>query len=121
MRIQMKKSIAVFSLVALLAVVVPATANAQSWGSRRNSNTRTAVTIIGGTAAGAVIGGLLGGKKGALIGAGVGAGGTTIYEVARRRNNNRNDDRYYDDYRYSNRNDNRFRDNRFRGRSCDRD
>ncbi len=44
----------------------------------------SAISIIGGTAIGALIGGLTGSGKGALIGAGIGAGGGTAVAFARK-------------------------------------
>jgi uncharacterized membrane protein len=54
-----------------------------------NSKTRTAITIGGGTLAGAGVGGLIGGRKGAVIGAVTGAGASTLFEFVRRRNRDR--------------------------------
>ena len=100
----MKKFIAVFAMMALMAIMLPLTADAQTRrGNKRyysnrannariyNERTRTnrsrsfyqrhrnVINIAAGTGAGALIGGIIGGKKGALIGAGVGAGGSAIY------------------------------------------
>ena len=92
----MKKFIATFMTIAMMAVLMPLAANAQST-SRRYYNGKTykthkfnkkkstydkhrnLINIGVGTAAGTIIGALLGGKKGALIGAGVGAGSAAVY------------------------------------------
>ncbi|MEZ5346907.1 MAG: hypothetical protein R2681_15275 [Pyrinomonadaceae bacterium] len=92
----MKKFITTFMTIALMAVMVPLAANAQTT-SRRYYNGKTYKTYkqnqkkstydkhrnlinIGvGTAAGTILGALIGGKKGALIGAGVGAGSAAVY------------------------------------------
>ena len=87
----MKRYIASFLMVIMLAVAVPmlsGTAQAQRYydpyynGGSRISRVydqhRQAVNIGGGAVAGALLGALLGGKKGALIGAGVGALGGHI-------------------------------------------
>jgi len=46
---------------------------------------KTAIIIGGSTAAGAGLGAIFGGKKGALIGAAIGGGGSTVYEVMKKR------------------------------------
>ncbi len=91
----MKKIIATFIVMTMMAIMLPLTANAQTrnkrYYSKRTTTTRiynkpsfyrrhrNVINIAAGTGAGALIGGILGGKKGALIGAGVGAGGSAIY------------------------------------------
>jgi len=45
---------------------------------RRTDHGRDAVTIVAGTAGGAVVGGMLGGKKGAIMGGVIGAAASTI-------------------------------------------
>lgn len=94
----MKKLIATFMMAAMMAVmagVLPLSANAQTRNSRNYRNrtytTRTyqrpnfyqrhrnLINIGIGTGAGALLGGLIGGKKGALIGTAVGAGGSALY------------------------------------------
>lgn len=82
-------------MMAMLAVVLPLSADAQTRNSRNYRN-RTATTRVYqrpnfyqrhrnlvnigiGTGAGALLGGLIGGKKGALIGTAVGAGGSALY------------------------------------------
>ncbi len=77
-------------MVAMLAVVLPLSANAQTSGNRTNTNRiykrpniyqrhRNLINIGIGTGAGALLGGLIGGKKGALIGTAAGAGGSALY------------------------------------------
>lgn len=97
----MRKYIAAIILsimvIGLAPVLLPVTAEAQSYYVRkvrdRNGRVRyvrvkkpsyyrrhrNAVNIAAGTGAGAVIGALVGGRKGALIGAGVGAGSSALY------------------------------------------
>lgn len=91
----MKKFIATLMMMAMLAVALPLSANAQTRNNRyaRNrTNTtqvykrpnfyqrhRNLINIGIGTGAGALLGGLIGGKKGALIGTAVGAGGSALY------------------------------------------
>jgi len=91
----MKKFIATLMMVALMAVALPLTANAQI-GNKRYYRNRTNTTHVYqkpsiyrrhrnlinigiGTGAGALIGALVGGRKGALIGTAVGAGGSALY------------------------------------------
>ena len=82
-------------MMAMLAVVLPLSANAQTSGSRYTRNRtntdrvykrpnlyqrhRNLINIGIGTGAGALLGGLIGGKKGALLGAAAGAGGSALY------------------------------------------
>ncbi len=92
----MKKFIATFMTIAIMAIMLPVAADAQSTSRRyyngktykaskynRNKSTyekkRNLINIGVGTAAGSIIGALIGGKKGALIGAGVGAGSAAVY------------------------------------------
>ncbi len=91
----MKKFITTFMTIALLAVMVPLAANAQTGRQYYSGNTyktskyrkkrstykkhRNLINIGVGTGAGAILGALIGGKKGALIGAGIGAGGSALY------------------------------------------
>lgn len=91
----MRKFIATFMMMAMLAVALPFTAtsaNAQTRRYTRRTNTTTVykrpnfyqrhrnlINIGIGTGAGALLGGLIGGKKGALIGTAVGAGGSALY------------------------------------------
>lgn len=80
----MKKFLATFLMMAMMAIALPLAANAQT--SRRYykkpsvyQKHRNVINIGIGTAAGAILGGLIGGKKGALIGAAAGAGGSALY------------------------------------------
>jgi hypothetical protein len=81
----MKKFLATFLMMAIMAIALPLAANAQT--SRRYQRNepnvyekhRNVINIGIGTGAGALIGALIGGKKGALIGAAVGAGGSALY------------------------------------------
>jgi len=82
----MKKYIATFLMMAMMAVIIPfaaTSANAQTRRSYKKPNVyqkhRNLINIGIGTAAGAILGGLIGGKKGALIGTAVGAGGSALY------------------------------------------
>ena len=82
----MKKFIASFIMMAMLAVIIPfttTTANAQRRRIYKKPNVyqkhRNLFNIGIGTAAGAILGGIIGGKKGALIGGGTGAGGAALY------------------------------------------
>lgn len=81
----MKKFIATFVMMAMMAVIIPFAAtsvNAQRRTYKKPNiyqRHRNVINIGIGTAAGAIIGGLIGGKKGALIGAGAGAGGSALY------------------------------------------
>ncbi|MEO8071894.1 MAG: YMGG-like glycine zipper-containing protein [Acidobacteriota bacterium] len=91
----MKKFIATFIVMAMMAVMLPLTTNAQTrsrrYYSKRTNTTRTynrpsfyrrhrnVINVAAGTGAGTLLGALIGGKKGALIGAGVGAGSSAIY------------------------------------------
>ena len=92
----MKKYIATFLMMALLAIVLPIAAEAQTYVRRYVGKDgrvhyvrvkkpsfyrrhRNASNVAIGTGGGAILGALVGGKKGALIGAGVGAGGSSLY------------------------------------------
>jgi len=91
----MKKYIASFVMMALMAVAIPfataTTADAQTRFSRTSRYTttyrrpnfyqrhRNVINVGIGTAAGALLGGLIGGRKGALIGTLAGAGGAALY------------------------------------------
>jgi uncharacterized membrane protein len=91
----MKKFIATFMMMALMALVIPMLANAQIRSSRNNGNRtystrsyqkptvydkhRNVINVAAGTGIGALIGAIAGGKKGAVIGALVGAGGSALY------------------------------------------
>ena len=91
----MKKFIATFVMMAIMAVIIPMSANAQTRSGRYYQNSRStnsryykkpnvydrhrkSINIGGGAAGGALLGALIGGKKGALIGALLGAGGGAI-------------------------------------------
>lgn len=101
----MKKFIATFMMMAMMAIMLPLTTNAQI-GNRRYYRNRTYTTrtyqqpsfyrrhrnvinIAAGTGAGALIGGILGGKKGAFIGGALGAGGSALYTYKIRPNRHR--------------------------------
>lgn len=89
----MKKIIATFLTIAMMAVIMPLAASAQTKRYNRNrtyssqnyekrsvyDKHRNLINIGIGTGAGALIGALIGGKKGALIGAAAGAGGSALY------------------------------------------
>jgi outer membrane lipoprotein SlyB len=93
----MKKYIASFVMMAMMAVMIPfaaaTSANAQTRRYYRSNTTysttykrpsfykrhRNVINIGIGTAAGAILGGLIGGRKGALIGTLAGAGGGALY------------------------------------------
>ncbi|HVE55450.1 MAG TPA: hypothetical protein VNB22_01390 [Pyrinomonadaceae bacterium] len=81
----MKKYIATFIMMAMMAVMIPfaaTTANAQTYRYKKPSvyqKHRNLINIGIGTAAGAILGGLIGGKKGALLGTAIGAGGSALY------------------------------------------
>jgi len=91
----MKKFIATFLAIAVMAVALPLAASAQTAKRFHGNKTyktykkkddknlyekhRNVFNIAIGSGAGAIIGALLGGKKGALIGAGVGAGAGAAY------------------------------------------
>lgn len=82
-------------MMAMMAVALPFSANAQTRYSR-NYRTRTTTTSVYrqpsfyrrhrnlinvgiGTGAGALLGGVIGGRKGALLGTLLGAGGSALY------------------------------------------
>ena len=91
----MKKFIITLTMMAMMAVMLPLAADAQTRNSRRyttRTNTsqvykrpniyrrhRNLINIGIGTGAGALLGGLIGGKKGALLGTAIGAGGSALY------------------------------------------
>lgn len=104
--INKKFSVAILSLVIMLAAVSSASAQGWRYRDRGTSKREKAIWIGGGAAAGAVIGGLLNGKKGAIIGGVLGAGAGTATAVIKDRNDN--DDRYE---RYDRRYDNRYSSN----------
>jgi hypothetical protein len=96
----MRKTIATFTLLAILLAIAPLAAEAQnrcrknrkyynrSYTSRTYYSPqrpsfyqrhRNLINIGAGTGAGALLGGILGGKKGALTGALIGAGSSAVY------------------------------------------
>ncbi len=93
----MKKFITAFIVMAVLAIMMPLAAEAQTYRTKRVYKNgryqtvrvykkpsfyrrhRNAVNIGIGTGAGALIGGIARGKKGALIGSAIGAGGSALY------------------------------------------
>lgn len=108
----MKKFIATFLTIAMMAILVPLTANAQTRGKNyKNRNNysrnykkkdkniydrhRNLINIGIGGAAGAIVGGIIGGKKGALIGTGVGAGAGAAYTYGINPKDKKKKRRYY--------------------------
>jgi hypothetical protein len=83
----MRKFIATFLMMALMAIMIPfaaaTEANAQTRRTYKKPNVyerhRNVINVGIGTAAGALVGGIAGGKKGAAIGALAGAGGGALY------------------------------------------
>ena len=77
----MKKLIATIMMVAMLALIVPVTASAQTTYQKPSiyKRHRNLINIGIATGAGALIGGLIGGKRGAVLGAAAGAGGGALY------------------------------------------
>ena len=82
----MKKFIATFIMMAMMAVIIPFAATSANAQTRRYykkpsvyQKHRNLINIGIGTAAGAILGGLVGGKKGALLGTAIGAGGSALY------------------------------------------
>lgn len=93
----MKRFIATFMMMAMMAVMLPLAAFAQTYTTKRiykngryqtvrvyekqnvYDRHRNLINIGVGTGAGALIGALIGGKKGALIGTAIGAGGSALY------------------------------------------
>ncbi len=93
----MKKFISAFLMMFVLAVMLPLSADAQTYTTKRVYRNgryttvrvykkpsfyrrhRNASNIAIGTGAGAVIGAIAGGGKGALIGSAIGAGGSSVY------------------------------------------
>jgi osmotically inducible lipoprotein OsmB len=79
----MKKYIAAFLMMAVMAVMIPLTVTTASAQTYRKPSIykrhRNLINIGIGTGAGALIGALIGGKKGALIGGAAGAGGSALY------------------------------------------
>jgi outer membrane lipoprotein SlyB len=93
----MKKFILGFVMMALVAIMLPLAASAQTYTTRRVYRNgryqtvrvykrpsfyrrhRNASNVAIGTGAGALIGAIAGGKRGALIGSAIGAGGSSVY------------------------------------------
>lgn len=93
----MKKFIATFIMMAMMAIMLPLAVNAQTYTTQRvyrngrwqtvrvykkpnfYKRHRNVINMGIGTAAGAILGGIIGGKKGAGIGALAGAGGSALY------------------------------------------
>lgn len=93
----MKKLISTILMMAVLAVMVPLTASAQNYTTKRYTSNgkvykskvvkkknfyqkhRNVINMGIGTGAGAILGALIGGKKGAGIGALAGLGGSALY------------------------------------------
>lgn len=79
----MKKFIATFIMMAVMAVMIPLTVTTVDAQTYRKPSVykrhRNLINIGIGTGAGALLGALIGGKKGALIGAAAGAGGSALY------------------------------------------
>ena len=95
----MKKIIATFLMMAMMAIALPFAANAQTYRGNRNGRYQTyrdnrsfydkhkdKINVGIGTGAGLILGGLIGGKKGSLIGALAGAGGSALYTYKIRKN-----------------------------------
>jgi outer membrane lipoprotein SlyB len=93
----MKKFLVMIMMMAMLAVMMPLAASAQTYTTRRVYSNgryryvrvyrnrtfyqkhRNKVNVALGTGAGALIGGIAKGKKGAGIGALIGGGGSALY------------------------------------------
>lgn len=91
----MKKFIATLMMMAMMAVALPFSANAQTRYARNYSNGtyttrvyrqpsfyrrhRNVINMGIGTGAGALLGGIIGGRRGALLGTVLGAGGSALY------------------------------------------
>lgn len=89
----MKKILATFLTMAMMAIMMPLVSNAQTKRYSKNRDHasqryekrsvydkhRNIINIGIGTGIGALIGAIAGGKKGALIGAAAGAGGGALY------------------------------------------
>lgn len=95
----MKKFLATFLTVAMMAVMIPLMATSADAQTRRYQpqkksvyqKHRNLINIGAGTGIGALIGAIAGGKKGAAVGALVGGGGAAVYSygVKPKKNNNR--------------------------------
>lgn len=99
----MRKFTATFLMMAIMAIMLPLAANAQTYQRvYRNGRYQTVrvyrdnrsfyqkhrdkINVGIGTGAGAILGGLIGGKKGSIIGALAGAGGSALYTYKIRKN-----------------------------------
>ena len=102
----MKKFITTLMMMAMLAIMMPLAASAQTRNVRRYATQtynrpniyrrhRNLINLGIGTGAGALIGGLIGGGRGALIGTAIGAGGSALYTYKIKPKTNR----YYRVYR----------------------
>lgn len=100
----MKKFLATFLTIAMMAIMLPMTVDAQKRYNRTNKQStyqkhRNLINIGVGTGVGALVGALAGGKKGAAIGAAVGGGGAAVYSYGinpkNKRNNTRRTNRRY--------------------------
>ena len=106
----MKKFIATFLMMAVMAVMVPLTASAQTQRYYSNGPVyktkvvkkknfyqkhRNVINMGIGTGAGAILGALIGGKKGAAIGALAGAGGSALYTYKINPKDKNKNKRYY--------------------------
>lgn len=96
----MKKYIATFVMMAMMAIMIPLTATTASAQTYKKPSIykrhRNLINIGIGTGAGALIGALIGGKKGAAIGALAGGGGSALYSYKIKPKTNR----YYRTRRY---------------------
>jgi hypothetical protein len=96
----MKKFIATFVMMAMMAVMIPMLAGTASAQTYRKPSVykkhRNLINIGIGTGAGALLGALIGGKKGAAIGALAGGGGAAVYSYKIKPKTNR----YYRARRY---------------------
>ena len=82
----MKKLLATFLMIAMMAIFIPFTATTADAQTRRYYKPRSTyqkhknlIDIGVGAGVGAIIGALIGGKKGVLIGTAAGAGGGALY------------------------------------------
>ena len=92
----MKKILATFVMMAMMAIMIPLMSTETNAQTRRNYRSRTSTTTVYnrpslyrrhrsvinmgiGTGAGAILGALIGGKRGAGIGALAGGGGSALY------------------------------------------
>jgi outer membrane lipoprotein SlyB len=103
----MKKFLATFLTIAMMAIMLPIAVDAQTRNSNRyNSRTkqqstyqkhRNLINIGVGTGVGALVGAIAGGKKGAAVGAVVGGGSAAVYSYGinpKKKNTRRTNRRY---------------------------